>query len=87
MRILIAGASGAIGQPLIDLLIHDGHEVYGITQSKEKAIIIAGKGARPLILNILDNDAVTSVVGNIRPDIVIDMLTHLPKEYTPETMR
>jgi nucleoside-diphosphate-sugar epimerase len=87
MKILLAGASGDIGQPLIDLLIHDGHEVYGITQSKEKALIIAGKGAKPVTLNILDASAVSSTVENIRPDIVIDMLTHLPKEYTPEAMR
>ncbi len=82
MKILIAGASGVIGQPLIDFLIQDGHEVYGITQSKERAQIIAGKGAKPLILNILEREAVISSVANVKPEIVIDMLTHLPKEYT-----
>lgn len=87
MKILLAGASGAIGQPLIDFLIKDGHQVHGITQSKEGAVIIASKGARPLILNVLDKDAVFSAVANVKPDIVIDMLTHLPKEYTPEAMR
>lgn len=87
MKILVAGASGAVGQPLIDLLIQEGHEVHGITQSKEKALIIAGKGAKPLILNILDREAIFPAVANIKPDVVIDMLTHMPKEYTPETMR
>ena len=43
MKILIAGASGAMGQPLIDLLIQDGHEVYGITQSKERLSSSQGK--------------------------------------------
>lgn len=86
MKILIAGASGVIGQPLVDLLIHDGHEVFGITQSKERALIIAGKGAKPLILNVLEREAVFSTVANVKPEIVIDMLTHLPKEYTPESM-
>lgn len=87
MKILVAGASGAIGQPLVDCLIHDGHEVYGMTQSKERALLIAGKGAKPIILNVLDRAAVFSAVGNIKPEVVIDMLTHLPKEYTPESMR
>lgn len=86
MKILIAGASGAIGQPLVDILVKDGHEVHGITQSKERALIIAGKGAKPLILNVLERKAVFSSVANIKPDIVIDMLTHLPKEYTTEEM-
>jgi len=87
MKILVAGASGAIGQPLIDLLIQEGHEVHGITQSKEKALIIAGKGAKPLILNVLDREAVFSATANIKPDVVIDMLTRLPTEYTPEEKR
>lgn len=87
MKILVAGASGAIGQPLLEVLILEGHEVYGITQSKERALIIAGKGAKPLILDVLNRDAVFSSVAAIKPDVVIDMLTRLPKEYTPESMR
>lgn len=87
MKILIAGASGAIGQPLIDILIQYGHEVYGITQSQEHASLIAAKGAKPLILNILEPNAVFPALADIQPDIVIDMLTRLPKEYTPESMR
>jgi nucleoside-diphosphate-sugar epimerase len=87
VKILIAGASGAIGQPLIDSLIQDRHEIYGITQSQERAHLIAGKGAKPLILNVLEREAVFSSIADLRPDIVIDMLTHLPKEYTPEAMR
>ncbi len=87
MKVLLAGASGAIGLPLIDLLIQDGHEVHGITQSKERGLIIAGKGAKPLILNVLDKEAVSSTLAHVKPEIVIDMLTHLPQEYTPEAMR
>jgi nucleoside-diphosphate-sugar epimerase len=87
MKILIAGATGAIGKPLIDLVVEDGHEVYGITQSKERALIIAGKGAKPLIINVLEKEALFSALAAIKPDVVIDMLTHLPKEYTPESMR
>lgn len=87
MKILVVGASGAIGQPLVDLLIQDGHEVYGTTQSKERASIIAGKGAKPIILNVLDRDTVLPSMDSVQPEVVIDMLTHLPKECTPESMR
>lgn len=86
MKVLVAGASGAVGQPLIDLLVADGHEVYGITQSKERALILAGKGARPFILDVLDRQAVDAAMKSVKPDVVIDMLTHLPKAYTPEAM-
>lgn len=87
MRILIAGATGAIGKPLVDFLVQDGHEVYGITQSKENALALAAKGAKPAILDILNKNGVDSALETIRPEVVIDMLTRLPKEYTPESMR
>lgn len=87
MKILVAGASGAIGQPLVDLIIQEGHETYAIARSKEKALLLAGKGAKPVLLNIMDREAVFSSMAAIKPDVVIDMLTHLPKEYTPEAMQ
>ncbi|MBS0653537.1 MAG: NAD(P)-dependent oxidoreductase [Verrucomicrobia bacterium] len=87
MKILIAGSSGAIGQPLLNLLVAQGHDVYGITQSQTKAHTIAAKGAKPLLVNVLEREAVFSALADIKPDAVIDMLTHLPKEYTPEAMR
>jgi len=87
MKVLIAGATGAIGQPLIDLLTQQGYDVYGITQSKDKAQAIKEKGAKPILLNVLEREAVFSALADVRPDIVIDMLTRLPKEYTPESMR
>jgi nucleoside-diphosphate-sugar epimerase len=87
MKILVAGATGAIGQPLLNYLINDGHDVYGITQSKERALTIAGKGAKPVLLNVLEKEDVNKAIESIRPEIIVDMLTHLPKEYTPEAMK
>lgn len=87
MKILIAGASGAIGQPLIRLLRPLKYEVYGITQSQGKAKLIEEKGAKPVILDVLNKEAVFSKLAEIKPDIIIDMLARLPKEYTPESMR
>lgn len=86
MKILVAGASGAIGQPLIDCLIHYGHEAYGITRSQERAQVIAASGGKPIILDVLQKDAVASAISSIKPDVIIDMLTSLPKTYTPESM-
>lgn len=87
MKVLVAGASGAIGQPVIDSLIQYGHEVYGTTRSQDRAQIIAAKGAKPVLLDILDRAAVADSVSAIKPDVIIDLLTSLPKEYTPEAMR
>lgn len=87
MKILVAGATGAIGKPLIGLLIAHGYDIYGITQSKEKAAFLEEMGAQALILNVLEREAVFSAAQEMKPDVVIDMLTRLPKEYTPKAMR
>jgi nucleoside-diphosphate-sugar epimerase len=87
MKIFVAGASGAIGLPLIDCLLYDGHDVIGITRSEQKARIICSKGAKAMHLDIMDHEAVMAALQSLRPDVVIDMLTSLPKEYTPKSMQ
>lgn len=87
MRIFIGGASGAIGRPLVTRLLGEGHEVIGLTHSPERARILSKIGAKPAIANVLDAVALRAAVINSQPEIVIEMLTSLPKEYTPESMR
>lgn len=87
MKILVAGATGAIGRPLIDCLIKDGHDVYGVTHSKENALILASRGVKSLQLNVLERDPTLAKVAEVHPEIVIDMLTALPEEYTRESMQ
>ena len=45
MRVLVAGATGAIGRPLVPLLSTAGHEVIGLTRSAEKAEALRVIGA------------------------------------------
>lgn len=87
MKILIAGATGAIGKPLIRFLQGFGHDVYGITQSAQKAALLQEKGVKPVLLNIFEKDTVLSSLKDIKPRVVVDMLTRLPKEYTPQAMK
>ena len=37
MRVFLAGASGAIGRPLVPKLMAAGHEVTGMTRSEARA--------------------------------------------------
>ena len=87
MKILIAGATGAVGQPLVDHLIYYGHEVYGLTKSVVKATNLAARGAKALLVDVLDPDATKRAFSQVQPQIVIDMLTSLPQTYTPESMK
>ena len=87
MNIFLAGATGAIGRPLIARLLAQGHQVTGMTSS-ERGLAILGKiGAHGVLANALDVQAVRVAVERARPDIVIEELTSLPKHYTPEEMR
>ena len=48
MRVLVAGASGAIGMPLVRLLRHDGHEVIAVHRTPEGRARLAEAGAIPV---------------------------------------
>src|SRR5215468_10119007 len=87
MRILIAGASGAIGRALVRRLRANQHEVFALTKSRDSAPALKDIGAEPVIANALDAAAVKAAVGRIRPDAVINELTSLPRHYTPAEMK
>ena len=86
MRILIAGASGAIGRPLVHRLRANQHEVFALMRSQDPAQL-KDIGAEPVVADALDAAAVKASVGRIRPDAVINELTSLPRRYTPAEMR
>jgi len=87
MKVFIAGATGAIGKPLVKLLIERGYQVFGMTRSQEKSEELKSLGAEPIVADALDSDAVNSAVTRSKPDVVIEQLTSLPQNYTPEEMQ
>lgn len=87
MKVLVAGATGAIGNRLIPALLAAGHEVVGIATSESGRAALNRAGAVGLIANALDADGVEAVVKRVKPAAVIDELTSLPKHYTQEEMR
>lgn len=79
MKIFIAGASGAIGQPLIVELIREGHTVTGMTVSDAGAAKLARAGAAVARVSALDAPAVEAAIREAAPEVVIDELTSLPR--------
>jgi nucleoside-diphosphate-sugar epimerase len=77
MRVLVIGASGAIGSRLVPQLIEHGHEVVGSSRSPAKAEQLRQSGARPIVLDILDAAAVGEAVAAARPDAIIFQATAL----------
>jgi nucleoside-diphosphate-sugar epimerase len=86
MKVLVAGATGAIGRPVISALIAAGHDAIGMTSSARGLKTLEECGAEGVVANALDGQAVTSAIERLRPEVVIEELTSLPKHYTPEEM-
>jgi 2-alkyl-3-oxoalkanoate reductase len=86
MKIFVAGATGAIGRPLIAGLLANGHEVVALTRSLEKARALAQQGVEAVIADVFDGDAVRAAINGAQPEVVIEQLTSLPKTYTGESM-
>jgi len=80
MRIFIAGASGAIGRPLVAELLRRGHEVAGMTHSDAGARALADIGATVMRVSAFDATGVEQAVKKAQAEIVIDELTLLPKD-------
>jgi nucleoside-diphosphate-sugar epimerase len=83
MHIFLAGASGAIGRPLVPLLVQAGHQVTGMTRSAASAADLARSGVSPAVVDVFDAPALTSAMAAAKPDAVIHQLTDLPREFDP----
>lgn len=77
MRILVTGATGALGSQLVPLLVEAGHTVSGTTTSESKAGRLRDAGAEPLVLDVLDGVAVTEAVARAAPEVVVHQATAL----------
>ena len=79
MKIFVAGASGAIGQPLVAELIRQGHAVTGMTHSDAGAERLRKAGATVAQVSAFDEAALVEELRRSSAEVVIDELTALPK--------
>jgi nucleoside-diphosphate-sugar epimerase len=77
MRVLVVGASGAIGTWLVPQLIDHGHEVIGTCRSPEKKERLREQGAEPVVLDALNSRAVRETVARAEPEAIIHQATAL----------
>lgn len=79
MRVLVAGATSVPGLPLLRELNARGHEVVGLTRSSSKSADIEAAGGKPVVADVFDAAEIASVVTDIGPEVVVSLLTTLPK--------
>jgi len=87
MRILVAGATGAIGRQLLPELAAQGHAVVGLARSPERAEVVRALGAEPVSGDVLKRDALMEVVRRARPEVVIHQATSLAARLRPRRIR
>jgi nucleoside-diphosphate-sugar epimerase len=84
MKVFVAGATGVLGRALVPQLVAQGHEVVGMTRSASKQDLVRGLGARPVVADALDPDAVARAVASAEPEVIVHQLTALS---APMSMR
>ena len=82
-RIFLAGASGAIGRRLTPLLLAHGHSVSGATRSPDNGELLRKLGARAVLVDVFDAEALAGAVLQAKPEIVIHQLTDLSGIHDP----
>lgn len=76
--IFLAGASGVVGARLLPLLRSAGYRVVGATRTAANAARLTQAGAIPVVVDVFDAIALSRLVCEFRPEVVIHQLTDLP---------
>jgi 2-alkyl-3-oxoalkanoate reductase len=87
VKVFVAGATGAIGRPLMKSLALAGHTAFGMVRSQSAAASLSEVGAQAVVADALDSASVSAAVERVRPDVIINELTSLPQRYTAAEMK
>lgn len=87
MKVFVAGATGVLGRELVPQLVARGHEVVGMTRSASKQDLVRRLGARPVVADALDPEAVAQAVASAEPEVIVHELTALSGTMSARDMR
>jgi 2-alkyl-3-oxoalkanoate reductase len=87
MKVFLAGATGVLGRSLVPQLVARGHEVVGMTSTGSKQDLVRSLGARPVVADALDPDAVAQAVASAEPEVIVHELTALSGKLSARDMR
>lgn len=75
MRVMVAGATGAIGTRLLPLLVAAGHTVTGLTRSASKTEALTRAGAAAVVVDALDPARLRKAALDSRPEVIVHEMT------------
>jgi nucleoside-diphosphate-sugar epimerase len=85
MRVFVSGATGAIGMALVPQLVQRGHDVVAATRSPSKVPAVEAMGATAVVVDVLDEAAVSDAVRRVQPEVIVHQATAL--SGTPDLRR
>lgn len=77
MRVLLAGATGALGRLLVPALTRAGHEVVALIRDPGNRPLAENLGARPVIADVMDRAGLLRAVTGLRAEAVMHQATAL----------
>ena len=77
MRVFVAGGTGVVGRPLVEALVDRGDEVTANTRQTDNLCVLEALGARPAVINGLDDAAVRLAVLDAGPEVVVNLVAAL----------
>ena len=83
MNVFLAGATGAIGQPSIRILVRRGHRVFAMTRRADRSGALWAAGAIPVVADVFDAKALGLALRAVKPDAVMHHLTDLAMMREP----
>jgi uncharacterized protein YbjT (DUF2867 family) len=83
MHVFLAGATGVLGRRIVPLLLDEGHRVTGLPRDAASARSLRGLGADAVVADATDLEAMVRVVGEARPDVLMNQLTDLRSGVGP----
>ena len=76
MRVFVAGATGAVGRPLVRTLVERGHDVVGLARSEPNERLLRELGATPRRADLFDARSLARAAEGA--DVVIRAATAIP---------
>lgn len=83
MRVLVAGASGAIGRQLLPLLDAVGHETIALVHSTPVEL----RSGHTVVADALDRATLRPAVAEFEPEAVVNLLTAIPRRLNPRRFK
>ena len=84
--VFLAGATGAIGAPLMRLLLQRDYRIVAMTRSASRAEALRRDRVTPVVADALIAEEVGRAIADAKPDVIVHQLTDLPRNLDPSQM-